>query len=561
MSVLTHLFGSGDLRLQESGYRIVSAAVSVLPMFGVILFAHAVREKLNATSTVPILLAYILAGAVRGLCLAGLLSLNPEIDDAGWLFRIPTSIITMGATVLILSFVVASYGKQQQAIADLVADTSQLRQSLEEIEIANTARDLSAVQTVAETVVAELKKLRLHPRENQISEIQQLVESQVRPLSKKYAVQIRTWLPDKPEQQRQSFKDFWLKLNPVSRFPSIWLLVPLSLTPVPATINDFGWVAGLEIALLTFFFLTSAVLLGSLVTSRLLVSLPSPLKEILFSIVLFVISVVGVSAAFLALLDTPNPHTYTVIGLIAFPVYAWVVTIGLALLDDLQRTQAELTKTQDRLRWAIARVNLLSWYSKGVVTRLLHGPIQNSMHVTLIKLQGSDFEVDDALNELTDRIQKASADLGLLQTPEELLARFHETTSIWGEVSDLELEVSDFVAQVLSRDPAAAGIVLDLCNEELSNAIRHGKATRAKITLTAVPDTLHITLQHDGQVRKPIVEDGSSNYTKISRGLGTKFLESCSVAFETKTDASKSSTLTTIALPLDTEHPVPANPH
>jgi two-component sensor histidine kinase len=547
ISALTHLFGSGDLGLSEAGYRIAAAALSVVPMFVVLLLAQLTRPKRVRLGVAYVLLGYLIGGSLRGVALAALLSLSPEISEGGLLFRVPTSLITMTSSVAILTFAWATYSSHREAIAALTLETNQLRETLRRLDQENQARDLKDVARVAAEIVAELKRIELYPAREQVAEIRRLVDEQVRPLSRKHALDLQQWSPAPVVTRRQSFRKTWLELNPVTRFPSFWFLVPLSLTTVPAVFAEFGLVEAIEIAVYSLASLSIALYLGGKVAKVILPKLRSPAREFVFTLLLFLIATPGVIATYLALLNTPRPGTYVIIGLISFPLFSWVLTLGSALLSDLENRRGELAKIEAELRWAIARVNLLSWYNRGVVTRLLHGPIQNSMHVSLIKLQnaGSSGKVDRVIRELADRVQEAQA---ISETDSrgrpDIAELLTESEALWAEIADASLEFDDSVANALANDIAAGGIVLDACNEQFSNAIRHGRANRVRIELSlepradqASPALIKLLVEHNGSTQSqptaPSLRGSTDTSALATAGLGTKFLANCSVRFET----------------------------
>ena len=543
MSVLTHLFGSGDLGLREAWFRIIASVIAVVPMFTVIWLARLIVPKGPRAEVAHMLAAYLIAAGARGVALAFLLGLNPEIEDGGLLFRLPTSLISMSLTVAIFTFAVASYESQRDNIARLALENDRLRETLVELETSNRAKDRSEVRAISQRIVDELHRIELYPAKEQIAEIQKLVDGQVRPLSKNYAAGIQQWLPRQGASPKLSFREIRMGLQPVSRFPSFWFLLPLALTPAPATIADFGWLEGIEISIYSLIALFIALVLASRLWARIQAGLRGPWRELIFTALLLVVAAAGSAATYLALSDTPRPTTYVLIGLMAFPTYSWVITLGSSLLAALKATNDELTKIEGELRWAIARVNLLSWHSRGVVARLLHGPIQNAMHISVAKMQtaSNQLVVADVIRELTDRVETASLasdkDSTSASDVEELL---NQASSVWSEIADVFLDFDRDVIAALANDVAAASIVVDLCNEQLSNAIRHGKATVVHIGISLTPNLVKLRVEQNGVVEATLPPGKA--------GLGTQFLENCSVHFASQ--RRDGVTITEIQLPL-----------
>jgi signal transduction histidine kinase len=271
--------------------------------------------------------------------------------------------------------------------------------------------------------------------------------------------------------------------------------------------------------------------------------LRKPWRELVYTALLMAVASAGSVASYLALIDTPRPSTYVVIGLIAFPIYSWVITLGASLLAALRATNDELVKIEAELRWAIARVNLLSWHSRGVVARLLHGPIQNAMHISVAKMQSpsNPVMVTDVIRELTERVQTASMASDKDSTSANEVAEvLDQALTVWSEIAEVSLDFDDAVLAALAQDPAAASIVLDLCNEQLSNAIRHGKASVASIKISLGPKLVRLRVEQNGAAEASVAP--------LKVGLGTEFLQSCSVHFTSNRRDGK--TITEIQLPI-----------
>ncbi|MEN9923710.1 MAG: hypothetical protein RIS09_1224, partial [Actinomycetota bacterium] len=172
------------------------------------------------------------------------------------------------------------------------------------------------------------------------------------------------------------------------------------------------------------------------------------------------------------------------------------------------------------------RINLLSWYQQGIISRLLHGPIQNSIQVGLIKIQSttSTDDQNEILGEVLQRIDEAIREVtnesnsSSLET--EALAKIPD---IWAGVAQIQVILPDDCRVRLMHDVAALSITVDLVHEVCSNAIRHGAATEIAITLNSSADTLVIQGSDNGNSYVPHTNPD---------GLGAYFIDSCTVTYE-----------------------------
>jgi hypothetical protein len=58
---------------------------------------------------------------------------------------------------------------------------------------------------------------------------------------------------------------------------------------------------------------------------------------------------------------------------------AGLIITSTALQNATKNVREELSKTNDELRWIIARKNLVIWNLRGSLSRNLHGPIQSAI--------------------------------------------------------------------------------------------------------------------------------------------------------------------------------------
>lgn len=525
-SIFVHVFGSQDLRFESLPERLLAAALSVLPMYLIIGIAHKIPTRSQTLKIYLVLASYLIGGAIRGLTLSILLSTTGVLSDGGWQSRIPSSVISMSFTVAIVTYVWSTFKTHSDAITELVVETEQLKTALAQIEIETNSESLQYMSSISAEILAELERIKLSPGEQQIEEIQRVIDEQVRPLSKKFSLDLNSWVPANVKIPSAKFFKTWASLDPVSNMPSPWFAAAISLAPLPTAYALFGPATAITLSLFVFLALLPASILGLRLARKFIPQLRSPWREISFTAVMELIALPAVLATYLALIHTDNPSAYMVSGLITFPVYAWILAFGGALFEDLKNKRVALLEVQAQLNWAIARVNLLAWYNRGIISRLLHGPIQNAMHATLIKLRNRDnlTVVDNVIRELQQRIATAiETQDSAVRSITDLETALRDTTKLWREIAEVNIACDQEILKALLVDKPTAAIVIDLCSEICSNAIRHGKASEVHVEISSSASVIIVK----------VADNGLEQVNRNSSGLGTRFLESCSVNWST----------------------------
>jgi glucose-6-phosphate-specific signal transduction histidine kinase len=250
--------------------------------------------------------------------------------------------------------------------------------------------------------------------------------------------------------------------------------------------------------------------------------LAMPWRELLITAGYFAIALTASLASFVALQDSDNPSFYAVTTFLIYPLFTWAITIGVALQSQVVSQGIRMKKMRDDLAWAVARVNLLDWFNQGLISRLLHGPIQNSLQAASIRIQESPASqnADKVIEELSQRMNEI-APLIHAETfmAPDISKTLGELIELWADLAMIEVFFEQSVQIQLEQDVPAANITLDICQEICSNAIRHAKAKTIEINIFASDKAVTISMTDDGEPRK----------TTSEFGIGTEFLTTCSI--------------------------------
>lgn len=288
-------------------------------------------------------------------------------------------------------------------------------------------------------------------------------------------------------------------------------------TVVPAVFAGFALIFG------------TGLWLVNQVMSRLSVNLP-----VLFRLTLFL------TLVYLAAL----PAAYFAIEAIGFgasrrdgfSVSLGVVSIGFALIaltiataDVASRggrlIERQLEETVNELKWHLAKTKGLMWQKQQTLARALHGPVQALFTAYSIRL---DLEADTARqrelateaivegNKIVETLQQVA------QSEVDFDADLDKIAQRWRGICEIAVDIEVAARQTLRRDLVAARTVLDLVQDGISNAVRHGSARRVSLMLS---------LQGSDQVAVVLADNGQGFQDPILPGVGSSQLDSLAISW------------------------------
>lgn len=523
-SVLVHLLASPEFTNQALPARSLAAAAAAGPMFLVIALAQRLPERPATRRVLLVLTSYAVGGGLRGLTLSVLLNQVEQLG-ASWQYRIPSSAFFMSTTTALFTYGWATYTAHLRAAARLQQETSQLQAALAHLEQASQDQAQQQLGQISTGIVRELQALEMDPVQRQIDEIQRLIDEQVRPLSRSLAIEVTRWAPSPRHAgptRNGPMREF---LQPLRHLPSPWWNLIQAGALIPTGYLLFGPEIAIRLPILVCATLIPAAWAFNALARRWLHGRGFLAQVLGITFGYHVVAAIGTASTYVALLDTSRPTFYVGAGLITEVLGAWVLIIGGALWARVVEQEQRLRLVHQDLQWAIARINLLAWFNRGVLTRLLHGPIQNAMHAAVMRLRGSDPAdvVEGVIRELRLRISSVAPDAGAAGQPmTDVASALTDVTRLWAGIAEISVAVDAETAAALQADTPAAGIVIDLVQEICSNAIRHGGATRIAIQVQPGPRSVAILIIDNGKALRP------SN----KAGVGSQLIDTCSIDWQ-----------------------------
>lgn len=543
-SITIQIFGSPDLENTLILFRILTATAAVIPMFLLIAIVQTLPIQKIRLRIYVVLLSYILGGALRGLSVIVFLEGSNILEDGNKWFRVPTSALMLSVEVALATFASANFRRHQESTQNLRDESRHLHRLLSQLGRENKASALRQIQQITTDVVQQLRNIKLSTTNSEVDVLQNILKSYIKPLAKSHSSETLNLSISKAEISEHSNKAKWRDLNLIENLPSVWWNIFAALMPFPTASHFFGLKTGIIHSLFIFVILVPCTWLLHRTLRIYARTLRSPLRELLITLGYFSVASAAALASYTSLYNSSNPNFYSVTTFLIYPLFSWAITIGISLQACVMEQEAHVKKIRDDLVWAVARVNLIDWFNKGLIARMLHGPIQNSIQAASIRLQGSSSEnTEKVIQELSQRIDEIAP---MIQS-ETLMApdvskSLGELIELWIDLAQIEISVDQLVFVQLEQDPPVAYIALDICQEICSNAIRHANAAEIEISIVSKDREVYISMVDDGNPRT-----GNPEF-----GIGTEFLNTCSIDWSYLRTAD-SKNLLSIVIPTESE--------
>ncbi len=523
-SVWTHVLAKAPDINGNIYLRIVLAAFSIVPAV-VILNLYKIATTNKKRTYFGILTAIILAGFSRGLILAVMFKTFGITENYNFTFRVPNGLVLISFAYIIATILVSVYTEQRDLLYSLRTERSRLISAASELRGKRLQEEAHLQEEINDLLLKEVKNLNAQSDREIIISLQKLINDIVRPISHNLANQIPKWKPEDfaARPDRISIREILLGIKPENAI-NIRILSTLMLLQTLPFISLYGWVTVLRIELTILFLFPISLIITQTLLVRLTSKMTPSLRLFLIFASLGISAVPTGSVIYFLIRNSPDPYYFLKAGPSFTMLAAGLIITSTALQNATKNVREELSKTNDELRWIIARKNLVIWNLRGSLSRNLHGPIQSAIQVSVFDLRKA--VETDALNaDLIERIQKniSEAIYSLNATSRKSLGVqqvFDDVVETWRDHCNIAIDVSDETLEVLTQDPAAKSASEEIVREFVSNALRHAEAKNVEIQITLTDKCLLISATNDG----------FEFNEESSKGLGLGLLDSIAVS-------------------------------
>jgi signal transduction histidine kinase len=526
-------FGSGlvfdQLRLDGTFLiRLLVTTIGYLATVIPLLIARrALPNKPRPSRPVLILILFFMVGLIRGSVLLLLSIAIGEYQPGEELFRLAGAPIFTLVTLTVSAILAGNYSRHREVLNELSEERYRLQ--------IRSAAVRAKVELQREELIAKVKNL-IDPA---ISKIQQSLTKQA---SAEAVQSLRLTVDNviRPLSTEVAEADDYIELESVQS-------ATREKAPLPEKLILAEFLLPFWAALLT--------VISVISTALLVESLLNALALLFFSGI-FVYGVLGLiqfltakfevrttSAIFLV----PAIHGFAVLPffplvdllnynlsegqLFAFVFFEVVLggSLFYAQLVQLQRKQTteRLAQVNQELEILNATLRQELWLNRRRTASVLHGPIQAALYASAMKISQasapSEALISEVEKDIQDALEKLSNPSNLeLETIKDVLDQIVE---IWSDSAKITIEIDSTLEGKISRQPLATEATLEVVREFITNAMKHGSATKVKAKIGAIDDSRFFI-----QVK----DNGTGLVHPASNGFGTKLLSELSLTWSRK---------------------------
>lgn len=511
--------------------RLIAVSVAQIAVFAVVgLGAVVERGVRNHLARGLLAIAWFaLAGITRGGVVGVVFAIMGVTDTPFYWARLAGG-LGAGLTALVLMSFLVGEARQSAHIA------SDLRERQEQLAL--TAQRVSAEIDVLEDEAMTRVRTRIVEALSQAGatgspeQLERVATEIVRPLSHELAQATPTWRV--PQVNSESDRVRWpgviKQMTSGAPFLPITTVSAIALFSLSNYIVRLGLVGAL-VSLAVLIVAGTLVLRGvNRLLGRILPGRPVLIRVILtLTTALAAGLVVGLIVGVIASLFNPGDgfEQRIVTSVVLFmPLFGIPLGLGRAVVKQLQANVSELRATDARLSREVSRLCMHQWSTQRSLARALHGPVQAM--IAAASAQVSDggnphriiAQLHDQLSEQLDPHNVRSADADWRET----LRRVQAT---WQGLCEVRTDIDDQATRLLDSDAIGAEIAMEVVSEAVSNAVRHGKASRVDVTMLGEAGQLDLTITNEGLA----LAGGGS-------GLGTTILQDCALNWRRETTDS-----------------------
>lgn len=161
--------------------------------------------------------------------------------------------------------------------------------------------------------------------------------------------------------------------------------------------------------------------------------------------------------------------------------------------------ERQLENQIETLEQLISQLRKQIWITRRKAAWVLHGPIQSALVSSALSLANPRAGAVSK-SEIRDRIEAAIAELendsGVAQ---ELTATLAEIATVWRRTAETTWRIDAAASATLVRDQDSVSCLAEIAREGVSNAVRHGRATKIEIVIALdAPNRFLIRITDNG---------------------------------------------------------------
>jgi hypothetical protein len=525
----SYLLWAGLILLAHSGFTI-----SILVAGSLI---H--RKGQNESRPVATLVAFICAQSIRGSILGFSTVFLGFTDDPKLAFRILSGGVFISTVLSVIAISIAIFDQHSNLVRNLenkTSELSQLRISMDTRLQEATKNLRQYAQQVVSPRIDQIDQLLVALKSGgnkdiAVHEMQDYVESELRPFSHQIAHDKSLQVLDlQPPTSRKKFQlPKAINLSQSMR-PYITTLL-FFITYAAAAQRTMTFVEAIPFNLIT----TALLIIYFALFKKVFANRQTPIAIGLIlgaSVFACVGPLILVVESFIPIEIPQHISDATVfVGLI----YGFA-NLGYTILTS-QRTQliSDLTSTIENLESTISLLSQREWLARRQVGYVMHGSLQSALNAAVLQLGSAKDPSPELIESVRGDIARALARVGYDSGQSYAFEQAQQEISrIWAGTIETKWQVSPDALEALQKNPATSECLAEVLREAVSNASKHGKATKVEIAVNI--EDLALTLQAK--------DNGSASNTGKTQGLGTELLDDVCSSWSLEPDLNSGMILT-----------------
>ena len=535
LSLAAYFAGNSQTTPSTWGW-VISVSIAQVAAFTPLVVARLtfLRDAASRPRPWAMLGLFVLASVIRGVLVAFLLRTIAGDPNLHLLYRIfggmPSIVLALSLTAVIIG----AAREHHTRLAQLAHLNESLTEARARTEVAVAAEQAVVVERIAQDLQDQLDDIDPDRPHESAATLHRLATDVVRPLSHQLAKDVPTWTPTPAEVTPVRIRPWQV----IAQLPVGKPFMPLTTaTALAANVVGYGVVTYGVPRMFPILFMTfAAPALGLTAFNAIMQVIPEDCPKWVRPTA-FVGSVLlaGALAGGYATLVVPDSGDLqrTVPGSV---LYTMGFTVMFAMIKADWEIQQEVVASVERqgeeLRWSVARARQVQWHQQRSLSRVLHGPVQSALNAAAMRLDEA-LQADAPLAPIVGSVEAelrrvlASA-LRADDTSASLQRAIDEIVALWSGLCDISIDVSPTTLGALAQDDVCRTAVVDVLIKGSSNAIRHGKATRLRMRVTALGSRVRVISE----------DNGSAAEEQAAQGLGSRLLDECAVSWQRTAGAS-----------------------
>jgi signal transduction histidine kinase len=527
---LVPAYGTGlifeSLRLDTNFVeRFVVSTSGYLATIAVLLLARRLLDgRVQKSRPGFVLSVFLLAGFARGVVILVLDIATGQHTIGEELFRLLGGPVFTFVTLTVSAVLASNYQRHRESLVALADERYrlQIRSAGIKAKVQIQREELlGKVRTLLDPAIAKIQSTLGGPSSTEaISSLQSTVEEVVRPLSIELA-------ESSDELEAVSGKAVIREKAPIPKtillgefLVPLWAALIASIVLVPVAFLIENPSDSLLILLTVFLSLLLGLGLIQILTIKLEVP---PVGAAVVVPILYAFSlspIYVISPAMSWSVSIAQMH-----ALLLFGAFVGGTTFA-AQFAQLQRkaTTERLVAVNQQLEILNASLRQELWLNRRRTASVLHGPVQAALFASAMKLSQEQKPTAALVAEVE---QDISAALEKLNNPsnlegEDISDLLNQIVEIWSDAAEISIDIPSELEVKIARQPLTSEALIEISREFITNAIKHGKASKVSLRVSRL-DSYRIAVE--------VLDNGQGLPPGAKPGFGSKLLSELSLSW------------------------------